>query len=123
MKITQAEHTKQHRTFDIIVGAHKIRIVLDLNSRSGCYSPAVNAYLSGPNGSPAGVGPKSWPMPLPWLFGVRYDKHAPRKRNASMLQFRVPHLTFMRAYKLRRVGGLKLYRLNSRAIRAIIVKP
>jgi hypothetical protein len=58
---------------------------------------------------------------LAWLLGRRYGAHDPRKRYASMLGVTIPHLTFRRAYKLRRVGGLKLFKLNSRIMRHIIV--
>jgi hypothetical protein len=37
-----------------------------------------------------------------------------------MLAVRVPHLTWKRAYQLRRVGALRLYRLNASLLRALV---
>jgi hypothetical protein len=52
----------------ITIREHEIRFVLDTHARRGVYAPELHIHLKGPNGSPAGVGPKGWPQPLADLF-------------------------------------------------------
>jgi hypothetical protein len=80
---------------DIPVGAHEVRLSISLNDGgSGCYGPQALLFLRGPNGSPNGTGPKTWP-----LF---------RKLT---LKVRLPHVSWATGYRFRRVGGLRAYKL------------
>lgn len=89
---------------------HEVRFVFDLDSYGGVYSPEIHVYLVGPNDSRAGRGPKGWPT---WLrFGNR-------ETWSDSLAVPVPHLTWRRAYKLRRYGALRLYKVNYRLLHAI----
>lgn len=104
----------------ITVRGHQVRFVLDTHARAGCYSPELHVYLHGPNGSPAGFGPKGWPALLVRAFE---PGRAWRRRNrpgakpgwSNMLAVRLPHLTWWRAYRLRRIGAIRLYVLIERA--------
>lgn len=57
----------QSRAWDVRVRRHTVRVCVDVYSRGGMFSPALYFFLKGPNGSPAGYGPKAWPKPLWYL--------------------------------------------------------
>jgi hypothetical protein len=80
---------------DVKLGAHTVRLSISRdNGGSGCYGPEALLFLSGPNGSISGTGPKPWP-----LF---------RKLT---LKVRLPHISWATGYRYRRVGGLRAYKL------------
>lgn len=90
----------------ITVRGDEYRFVFDVNGKHGCYHPILHVFRKGPNGSPAGIGPKGWPN---WL--VKLTAHGrDRTHWSSSLTFNLPCLYWHRAYKLRKIGGLKLYR-------------
>lgn len=91
----------------IKVGSEEFRFVFDPESRGGCYSPALKVFRKGPNGSPAGIGYKQWPALLHKLFPAGSGW-------TNMLLVRLPYVSFARAYKLRRIGALKVYAANQR---------
>jgi len=83
---------------DVKVRKHTVRFVYSRNGRAGMFGPHVSVHLKGPNGSPAGVGPKAWHWLLRPLFPY-YDKrmagYGPPTRwnkRASSLWVPVPHV-------------------------------
>lgn len=98
------------------LGAHRVRVCVVLRSRGGCYSPALWIYLRGPNGSPAGVGPKGWPRVFRPLFPSYNGR---RDRWSHMLHVPLPHVPFRTARRLRHVGGFLAYRACYRAWAAL----
>lgn len=96
---------------DIQVGQHRFRFVYTKNGKGGCYKPILTCHLRGPNGSPAGIGPKGWPRVFRPLF-PNYWLH--RDRWSSTIVFPLPHITFATGYRLKRVGGLWAYRTVQR---------
>jgi hypothetical protein len=94
---------------EVTIGAHTVRVVYAHESHGGVFSPALWVYLKGPNGSPAGIGPKGWPRILRPLFPSYNGR---RDRWSSSLEIGLPCLTWARAYRLRRVGGYQLYSLS-----------
>jgi hypothetical protein len=89
------------RSLNLQIRQHRVRFVLDRDGYAGCFYPIMLVFLKGPNGSPAGVGPKPWPWPL--------------KGGCRPLRVRLPHLSWATCYRLGRVGGFRLYRLQYRA--------
>lgn len=99
---------------DLRIGRHTVRIVTTSRDYgSGMFRPGVRLYLSGPNGSPAGTGPKAWPGHM----RVRNLRNWIRSRTGrgayrgwtNTLYLPVPHLRWGTCYRLRRVGGLAVY--------------
>jgi hypothetical protein len=92
------------RAQDVKLGAHTVRLSATLNDGgSGMYRPHVTFFLRGPNGSIAGTGPKPFPLLKRTSFSVT-----------------LPHLSWGTAYRLRRVGSLRLYRLIAKGYRSIL---
>ena len=106
-------------TRDFQIGRHTVRLVTtSTDYGSGMFRPGIRLFLKGPNGSPAGIGPKAWP--LHWRIRRFRDNHAWAKtgwhrRNhghygwSSDIYIPVPHLKWHQAYRLRRFGGLRVY--------------
>src|SRR5262245_48005281 len=88
-----------YRIYDSIalVGGCKSRavVVLDPESRGGCYSPRATLLLS--HVSRTKLNCTGGPLVV-----------------TRRISFAIPHMTFNRAYKLRRFGALRYYRIESR---------
>jgi hypothetical protein len=89
---------------DVRIGDHTVRVVYDRIGRHGVFDPHVNFHLTGPNGSPAGRGPKGWPR---WTRPA-WPYYARRHRWSSVLTLPLPHLKWSHGYRARRIGGLRL---------------
>lgn len=98
------------------IAGDEIRFVLDTHGRAGCYRPILLVFRRGPNGSPAGVGPKGWPW---WLHRERLGG-GEKRRWSNTIRVPLPHVSFATGYRLRRVGGLRAYKAISRAYRAAV---
>ncbi len=79
----------------IRVRQDEFRFVLDTHGRGGCYYPILHCFQKGPNGSVAGIGPKT--------------SHT----------WTLPHLPWHTAYRLRKVGAIRVYQVISRMYRRI----
>lgn len=112
---------------------HFVRVVTtSTDYGSGTYRPGIHLFLRGPNGSPNGCGPKAWPLHMRirrFRADHQWAKTGWHKRNTgpghgygwtNAIYIPVPHLTWARAYKLRRFGGLRLYKLNYRLVKAVL---
>lgn len=111
-------------TRDFRIGSHVIRLVTTaVDYGSGCYRPGIRLFLSGPNGSPAGTGPKAWPLHMAlrsfrsrhsslWFGWHKRYGFVPTWTNCLYLP--VPHIRWSTAYRLRRIGALSLYRADYR---------
>lgn len=108
---------------DIRIRQHTVRIVTTSEDYgSSTFRPGVRFFLTGPNGSPAGIGPKAWPGHM----RVRQFRNAHNwAKTGWARQFRgtgagyswtnslyvpLPHIKWRQAYRLRRFGALHLYR-------------
>lgn len=96
---------------EINIGRHTLRFVFDRDAYAGTFRPELLIFLKGPNGSPAGIGPKGWPQWLADMFRPYYNQ---KGRWSNSLHVRIPHVSWRFAYKYRRFGGMALYRLQSR---------
>jgi hypothetical protein len=92
---------------DVNVLGHTVRAVY-WDDAPFTHKPGVTLYLTGPNGSVSGRGPKAWPL----------QERRRRRANAkgvyrtwtNGVTITMPTLTFRQAYRLRRLGALRLYR-------------
>lgn len=91
----------------INIRQNEFRFVYDSNGRGGVFYPILHIFWKGPNGSPAGIGPKGWPR---WILACTKDYRNDRRWNSG-LTFTLPVPSWLRCYKLRKIGGLKLYNL------------
>ena len=86
---------------DFTIGSHKVRVSFIFYDWR---KPYFIFYLSGPNGSSSGFGPKPWPFKL---------------GRTGSFKVPMPYFSWMRAYRLRRVGGIRLHNLQQRTYRAL----
>lgn len=98
---------------DFRIGAHTVRAVYDSHSRGGTFKPELHFHLTGPNGSPNGIGPKGWPRFL-WRAFPYYDRR-PGKWS-SVLVLPLPHVSWRLGYRFRRLGGIRLSNACYRAM-------
>lgn len=99
-----------------LLRGHRVRIVFVHDARAATYKPEVHVYLAGPNGSASGWGPKAWPL----QERLRRRRDGSYRRSwSSGLTVPIPHVTWRAGYRLRRVGGLRAYRLVYRATRCL----
>lgn len=89
------------RTYDLQLGRTRLRVVGWTTGSGGIFRPNLSVYRHGPNGSPAGVGPKPWPR---WLA----------RANPFALVIYLPQLSWGTCYRLQRVGGFRLFRAQYR---------
>ena len=96
---------------------------------SGTVRPGLRLSLEGPNGSPAGSGPKAWPGHMPvrrYRSNHHWAKTGWARRNhghyswTNSLYIPLPHIKWMRAYKLRRLGALRLYQAQYRVAKRLL---
>ena len=96
---------------NIQAGRHTFRVVYSFHEGR----PELHVHLRGPNGSPAGIGPKGWPRLFRPLFP---DYGHGRDRWSSMIALPVPFVSWRTGYRLRRFGGIRIhqaaYRLFNR---------
>jgi hypothetical protein len=114
------ENAMSFHRLTLRLGAHTVLVVYNASGEGGTYCPVLNFYLSGPNGSIAGTGPKPWPR-----FLARFDasrryndrfRGGYRPERALTLRLYVPHVSFATGYRLRRFGGLVAYRACQKAL-------
>lgn len=107
------------RAFEFHVRKHRVRVVYVKNWYGGMYDPHLLIFLTGPNGSINGVGPKPWPRAWCWIVQRLYKSPWLKRRDITdytvrerlTLHVSLPHLPWWRAYTLRRLGGLRLHNL------------
>ena len=97
----------KYGALDIGVVGHTIRVVRSLNGRAGTYYPTIRLSLTGPNGSVSGYGPKGFPR---WMSRLTKMDRYYTSGWSNSITITLPHLRFRHAYKLKRFGGLWLYR-------------
>jgi len=93
------------RAQDVKIRKHEVRISVSYNGRFGMYDPHVTLFLRGPNGSVSGHGPKPWP----WKIGT-----------GNAVRIPLPHVKWATGYRLRKIGGIAVYKTISRAYRGIL---
>lgn len=103
-----------HHALNVRVLRTRIRFVYSKDGRAGMYGPQISVFRTGPNGSPAGTGPKAWPLWISKIAGPYYDRdynrtYGPRRSHALVIP--CPHISWGVAYKLRRFGMLPVYKL------------
>lgn len=112
------------------VGAHDVRLVTTTEDYgSSTYRPGLRLYLSGPNGSIAGTGPKGWPLHnriRRFRSRHAWAKTGWHKRNnghygwTDALYIPLPHITWAWGYRWRKVGGLQAYQLVYRLYQKVL---
>lgn len=92
----------RQRTIDLHIFGDTFRIIAPYRYDMG--RPVVFIGRSGPNGSPAGHGPKGFPA-----FMVRDGG-----RWSNVVKVPLPYISWRTGYRLRRVGGIRLHVAVSR---------
>lgn len=94
----------------LVWNSKRIRGLLSYNTPNG-RGPEVRVHRRGRNGSAAGFGPKCWPRLLRrWTRGCA-------------LCVPLPYISWGRAYRLRRCGTLRVWRVLDRVYRTICWGP
>lgn len=114
---------------DFNIGQHTVRVVTTFTDYgSGLYRPGIRFFLTGPNGSPAGRGPKAWPLHMKirrfrsrhkWAKTGWHRRFNGQYGWTSCIYIPLPHMTWQLGYKLRRVGGIRLHLAIYRAYRKV----
>jgi hypothetical protein len=89
----------KQRTTDIKIGADTYRFVYPYRYDMG--RPCVLVFRKGPNGSPAGFGPKGFPK---WMM----------RDGWGSVKVWLPWMPWRIAHKYRRFGAMRVYKASQR---------